>query len=61
MMQQEYVILVDEQDNETGVMEKLQAHEEGKLHRAFSVFIFNDKDELLLQQRALNKDRKSVV
>jgi isopentenyl-diphosphate delta-isomerase len=55
MMQQEYVILVDEQDNETGVMEKLQAHEEGKLHRAFSVFIFNDKDELLLQQRALNK------
>ena len=41
MMQQEYVILVDEQDNETGVMEKLQAHEEGKLHRAFSVFIFN--------------------
>jgi isopentenyl-diphosphate delta-isomerase len=56
MMQQEYVILVDEQDNETGVMEKLQAHEEGKLHRAFSVFIFNDKDELLLQQRALNKD-----
>lgn len=55
MMQQEYVILVDEQDNETGVMEKLQAHEEGKLHRAFSVFIFNDKDELLLQQRALSK------
>jgi isopentenyl-diphosphate delta-isomerase len=55
MMQQEYVILVDEQDNETGVMEKLKAHEEGKLHRAFSVFIFNDKNELLLQQRAINK------
>ena len=51
----EYVILVDEQDNEIGVMEKLQAHEEGRLHRAFSVFIFNDKNELLLQQRALSK------
>jgi isopentenyl-diphosphate delta-isomerase len=54
-MQREYVILVDEQDNEVGVMEKLQAHKEGKLHRAFSIFIFNDKNELLLQQRALNK------
>jgi isopentenyl-diphosphate delta-isomerase len=46
------VILVDEQDREIGVMEKLQAHQEGKLHRAFSVFIFNDANELLLQQRA---------
>lgn len=51
----EYVILVDEQDNEIGVMEKLQAHQEGMLHRAFSVFVFNDKNELLLQQRALSK------
>ena len=51
----EYVVLVDEQDNDIGVMEKLQAHREGKLHRAFSVFIFNDKDELLLQQRAMHK------
>lgn len=54
-MADEYVILVDEQDNETGVMEKMQAHREGKLHRAFSIFLFNDKKELLLQQRALNK------
>ena len=51
----ESVILVDEQDNETGVMEKLQAHVEGKLHRAISVFIFNSKKELLLQQRAEGK------
>jgi isopentenyl-diphosphate delta-isomerase len=36
-------------------MEKLQAHEEGRLHRAFSIFIFNSKNELLLQQRALSK------
>ena len=50
-----YVILVDAQDNELGVMEKLQAHQEGKLHRAFSIFIFNNKNELLLQQRALSK------
>ncbi len=49
------VILVDEQDREIGTMEKLQAHQEGKLHRAFSVFIFNDDNELLLQQRAHSK------
>ncbi|MES2566683.1 MAG: isopentenyl-diphosphate Delta-isomerase [Bacteroidota bacterium] len=54
-MSEEYVILVDENDNEIGVMEKMQAHREGVLHRAFSVFIFNDKNELLLQQRALSK------
>lgn len=54
-MNPDYVILVDEQDNETGVMEKMQAHREGRLHRAFSIFIFNDKDQLLLQQRALDK------
>lgn len=51
----DYVILVDENDNDLGVMEKLQAHQEGKLHRAFSIFIFNDKNELLVQQRALSK------
>lgn len=51
----EYVILVDEFDNELGTMEKMKAHEEALLHRAFSVFIFNDKNELLLQQRALSK------
>lgn len=49
------VVLVDEFDNDLGVMEKLAAHIEGKLHRAFSVFIFNDKGELLLQQRAREK------
>lgn len=54
-MTNEYVILVDENDNDIGVMEKLQAHQEGKLHRAFSIFIFNDKNELLIQQRALSK------
>jgi len=48
----EKVILVDEQDNALGLMEKMEAHEKGVLHRAFSVFIFNDKNEMLLQQRA---------
>ncbi len=51
----EQVVLVDENDTETGVMEKLQAHLEGRLHRAISVFIFNTKGELLLQQRADDK------
>ena len=51
----EQVVLVDEQDNEVGVMEKLQAHVEGKLHRAISVFIYNSKGEFLLQQRAAGK------
>ena len=54
-MTKEYVILVDEQDNDIGVMEKMKAHQDGLLHRAFSVFIFNDKEELLLQQRAFSK------
>jgi isopentenyl-diphosphate delta-isomerase len=49
------VILVDENDNEIGVMEKMAAHETGSLHRAFSVFIFNSRGELLLQQRSGNK------
>ncbi len=48
----EHVILVDELDNELGIMEKIEAHEKALLHRAFSVFIFNDNDELMLQQRA---------
>ncbi|WGH75896.1 isopentenyl-diphosphate Delta-isomerase [Tenacibaculum tangerinum] len=51
----EHVILVDEQDNPIGVMEKLEAHEKALLHRAFSVFVFNDKNELMLQQRAAEK------
>ena len=49
------VILVDEQDMPVGTMEKMEAHVKGVLHRAISVFIFNSKGELLLQQRAQNK------
>jgi len=51
----ERVILVDENDNPLGTMEKMEAHEKGVLHRAFSVFIFNNKGEMLLQQRAFSK------
>ncbi len=51
----EKVILVDKNDNKIGLMPKLEAHEKALLHRAFSVFVFNDKNELLLQQRASNK------
>ncbi len=49
------VILVNEFDMETGIMDKLSAHQTGELHRAFSIFIFNTKGELLLQQRAEEK------
>ena len=51
----EHVILVDENDNRIGEMPKLEAHQKGILHRAFSIFIFNSKDEVLLQQRAKDK------
>lgn len=51
----QHVITVDTLDRETGVMEKLEAHEQGVLHRAFSVFIFNSKKQVLLQQRARDK------
>ena len=54
-MNSNQVILVDENDNQIGLMPKLEAHEKGVLHRAFSVFIFNDKNELMLQRRALSK------
>lgn len=54
-MTEEQVILVDENDNQIGLMPKMEAHEKAVLHRAFSVFIFNDKNELMLQQRALHK------
>ncbi|RLD29198.1 MAG: isopentenyl-diphosphate delta-isomerase [Bacteroidetes bacterium] len=54
-MIEENVILVNENDEQIGLMPKLEAHEKAVLHRAFSVFIFNDKNELLLQQRAMNK------
>lgn len=49
------VILVNERDEETGVMEKIEAHRKALLHRAFSVFIFNRKGQMLLHQRAFNK------
>lgn len=51
----EYLILVDENDRQLGKQEKLLVHQLGLLHRAFSVFIFNSKGELLLQQRADEK------
>jgi isopentenyl-diphosphate Delta-isomerase len=51
----ELVILVDENDNQVGLMEKMEAHEKGLLHRAFSVFLFNSKGEMLLHQRAISK------
>ncbi|WP_147679040.1 isopentenyl-diphosphate Delta-isomerase [Algibacter pacificus] len=54
-MIEEKVILVNEQNEKIGLMPKMEAHEKALLHRAFSVFIFNDKNELMLQQRALNK------
>jgi isopentenyl-diphosphate delta-isomerase len=49
------VILVDKKDNQIGVEEKRKAHLKGKLHRAFSIFIFNKKGEILLQKRAKSK------
>src|SRR4030095_7998604 len=49
------VILVDQEDRPSGTAEKMEAHRKGLLHRAFSVFIFNSKGEMLLQQRALSK------
>ena len=52
---EEYVVLVDEQDQQVGIMEKMAAHIVPRLHRAFSIFIFNSKGELLLQQRAFSK------
>ncbi|MBU1370063.1 MAG: isopentenyl-diphosphate Delta-isomerase [Bacteroidetes bacterium] len=52
---QEQVILVDVDDNPQGLMEKMEAHQKGVLHRAFSIFVFNSKQELMLQQRAFSK------
>ena len=51
----EKVILVDENDCEIGTAEKLEAHREAKLHRAFSIFVFNSQGRLLLQKRAKEK------
>lgn len=52
---EEQVILVNTKDEKIGLMNKMEAHEKALLHRAFSVFVFNDKNELLLQQRAAEK------
>lgn len=49
------MILVDTMDNPIGLMPKMEAHEKALLHRAFSVFIMNDKGEIMLQQRAADK------
>lgn len=49
------VILVDKMDNAIGTMEKMEAHEKGLLHRAFSIFVFNQHGEMLMQQRASHK------
>ena len=55
MMGTDQVILVNEKDEQIGLMEKIEAHEKALLHRAFSVFVFNKNGELMLQQRALTK------
>ena len=56
LLMPEFVVLVDAKDNEVGLMEKIEAHRNGgTLHRAFSVFVFNKKGEMLLQQRAKTK------
>ena len=54
-MTEEQVILVNQDDVQIGTMAKLEAHEKAVLHRAFSVFILNDKNEIMLQQRARHK------
>ncbi len=54
-MMQEHVILVDPMGREIGTQEKMQAHRDGKLHSAFSIFVFNTIGELLLQKRAQTK------
>ena len=54
-MNEEQVILVNENDEQIGLMPKMEAHEKAVLHRAFSVFIFNSNNELMLQQRAAHK------
>lgn len=54
-MREENVILVNELDEPIGLMPKMEAHEKALLHRAFSVFVMNDKGETMLQQRAAHK------
>jgi isopentenyl-diphosphate delta-isomerase len=52
---EQQVILVNEKDETTGCMEKMEAHQKGVLHRAFSVFVFSSQGQMLLQQRAIGK------
>jgi isopentenyl-diphosphate Delta-isomerase len=54
-MEEENVILVNQKDEQIGLMPKMEAHEKAVLHRAFSVFVLNDKNEIMLQQRAQHK------
>lgn len=54
-MKEEHVILVNEKDEPIGLMPKLEAHEKALLHRAFSVFVLNDQNQVMLQQRAAHK------
>ncbi|MDD2983206.1 MAG: isopentenyl-diphosphate Delta-isomerase [Crocinitomicaceae bacterium] len=54
-MLEDLVVLVNEQDEEIGTMPKLEAHQKGLLHRAFSVLIYNSKKEMLIHQRAMGK------
>jgi isopentenyl-diphosphate Delta-isomerase len=54
-MKEPKIILVDENDKETGLLEKIEVHKKALLHRAISVFIFNSKGEWILQRRALQK------
>ncbi|MEY4964118.1 MAG: hypothetical protein RLZZ323_1437 [Bacteroidota bacterium] len=54
-MVEEHVILVNERDEPIGLMPKMEAHEKAVLHRAFSVFVLNSKNEIMLQQRAQHK------
>jgi isopentenyl-diphosphate delta-isomerase len=55
IMKEQEVVLVNENDEEVGKMPKMEAHQKGLLHRAFSVFIFDSKGRMLLQQRAAEK------
>ena len=54
-MSEEKVVLVDKNDNQIGLMSKMEAHQKGILHRAFSIFLFNSENQILLQKRSSNK------
>jgi len=54
-MNEEKLVLVDKNDNQIGLMPKMEAHQKGILHRALSIFIFNSENQILLQKRSSNK------